>query len=149
MIPANLEIMRATIQDLSLEPASGHNAALERVGLACCGDRLAALWDTAERVEIHSWNPSGWQYEGSGILAGLGLNGRINVLRRLQVRFLVCGAMSGCTRNAVEAGGIHVRPWISGTCPAVLAALAEDRLSTLLMPGCRGRGRCQRAGGKG
>lgn len=141
--------MRAIIQDLHPRLASNQKATLVRVGLACCGDRLAALWDTAERVEIHTRSTSGWQYEGSGILAGLGLNGRINLLRGLQVRLLVCGAMSGCTRNAVEAGGIRVQPWISGTGPEILAALAEDRLSTLLMPGCRGRGRCQRAGGKG
>lgn len=141
--------MCVTAQDTSLLSASERDAIRERIGLACCGERLAALWDTAERVEIHIRDGSGWRCEGSAILAGLGLNGRIKLLRGLDVRLLICGGISGCTRSAVEAGGISVRPWISGTCPEVLAALNENRLSTLLMPGCKGRGRCRRGGGKG
>ncbi|HDQ39929.1 MAG TPA: hypothetical protein ENN39_02710 [Desulfonatronum sp.] len=122
---------------------TGHG---ERVALACCGGRLAALWDTAECIEIHVWNGSGWSCQGSSILTGLGLHGRVDVLRKMRVRLLICGAMSGCVRNILEANGIMVQPWITGSQDVVLAALGKNRLASLLMPGCGGRGRCRREG---
>jgi hypothetical protein len=118
------------------------------VALACCGPRLAALWDTAELLLVFERVDGLWQCANSQSLRGIGPNGRCDVLRRLNVQYLICGAMSGCTRNSLEAHGIIVQPWISGAVEIVLGALAQGRLADLLMPGCQGRGRCRRGGSR-
>jgi len=138
--------MQATVTETASLFTPDSTGQCGRVGLACCGQRLAALWDTAECIQIHAWNGSGWEWEGSGIFRGLGLHGRVDILRKMRVRLLICGAMSGCVRNTLEASGIIVQPWISGSQEEALAALGENRLTALLMPGCGGRGRCR--GGK-
>ncbi len=124
----------------------GASANFKKIALACCGLRLAALWDTAEVLQIYEQVKGSPTCVSSVILQGVGPNGRVDVLRRMDVGFLICGAMSGCTRNILESQGITVQPWISGTIQTVLTALNQGNLADYLMPGCAGRGRCHRRG---
>jgi predicted Fe-Mo cluster-binding NifX family protein len=102
------------------------------------------LWDTASSLQVYILEKDQWRCTSTGMLAGINMPARIDMLRGLGVKTLICGAMSGCMRNTVEANGIVVRPWISGGIEQVLAAVARDRISDYLMPGCGGRGRCGR-----
>jgi len=72
-----------------------------------------------------------------------GLLVRAQRIRDLDVKVLICGAVSRPLEAALLAAGIEVIPQTCGDVERVLAAFMDGQLEqgTFLMPGCRGRRR--------
>ncbi|WCB45630.1 NifB/NifX family molybdenum-iron cluster-binding protein [Nitratidesulfovibrio vulgaris] len=60
-------------------------------------------------------------------------------LLEADTHLLVCGGVCGRWLHTLEAQGVEVIPWLSGTEQEVLAALAKGTVDELVMPGCMRR----------
>ncbi|WP_321405081.1 NifB/NifX family molybdenum-iron cluster-binding protein [Maridesulfovibrio sp.] len=110
--------------------------------LACYEDRLASVFDNAPelklfRVEDNKICPAGYLS-----LPSKDPKDRTSAIMTCGATFLICGAICGCTMNELEQAGVKVIPWITGMIEEVLSAYQQNCLENLVMPGCRGRGRC-------
>jgi hypothetical protein len=118
-----------------------------RVCLACHGQRLATLLETASAFCLYRFEAGGPVAEGSWAMPAEGLPALAPLLIRAGVALLVCGGATCCCLKHFTRHGLAVAPWIAGDVPAVLLALRENRLETLLAPGARpGRGLARGAG---
>jgi len=116
-----------------------------RVCLACHGQRLATLLETASDFRLYRIAPEAVLAEDVWPMPDNGLAGLAALLARAGVVLLVCGGATCCCLTHFSRRGIDVAPWIAGNVPAVLAALQQNRLETLLAPGARpARGACRR-----
>ncbi len=110
-----------------------------KVALTVWGKRISPVFDSAQMLLISeienskvinrtykTFNP-----ESSHQLAGL--------LNKQKVSVLICGAISEVPANLIEACGIKLIPFISGTVDDILQSYAQSNsiLPTYLMPGCR------------
>jgi predicted Fe-Mo cluster-binding NifX family protein len=77
--------------------------------------------------------------------------GRAKHVADLHVDMLICGAVSRPLELALVSAGIQVFPQTCGDVEQVLAAYATGKLrqESFLMPGCHGRRRRFRRGGRG
>ncbi len=73
---------------------------------------------------------------------------RVAMLSDLNVGVLICGAVSEPTANMIEARGIRLVPFVTGSVSQVLDAYIKNILSApdFRMPGCGGRRRRRRRG---
>ena len=108
-----------------------------RVCLACHGQRLATLLETASAFRIYSIAPAAVVAEDVWPMPEGGLAALAALLARADVVLMVCGGATCCCLGHFAKTGIDVVPWIAGSVPAVLAALQHNRLDTLLAPGAR------------
>ena len=106
-----------------------------RVCLACHGGRLATLLETATSFRLYRLDPQGAAAETVWAMPADGLPGLAMLLARAGVELLVCGGATCCCLTPFARHGVAVAPWIAGDVPAVVAALAQGRLDTLLAPG--------------
>jgi predicted Fe-Mo cluster-binding NifX family protein len=131
------------------------------VCVACFGDRVAALLETASELRFYSRSPSGpasGQDQAaapptafqSGSMAlptpvqRLGLSGLIGMLKASGAAVLMCGGLTCCAMEALRNSGVHVVPWIGGEPGEVAQAWWSDSIHTMKMPGCVGCGHGQR-----
>ena len=106
------------------------------------------MLDTAERLVVVDLSGRGEQTEV--VLGSLTGARRASAIAGSGLDVLICGAVTAHLANMLEATGVTVVPWVSGTVEDVVRAFAEDALSgaRFSMPGCRcGRGRRRRGGG--
>jgi len=108
-----------------------------RVCLACHGERLASLLETASAFRLFRFEAQAVVEEGSWTMPAGGLPLLAPFLARAGVALLVCGGATCCCLKHFTRHGVAVAPWIVGEVPTVLAALAQNRLETLLAPGAR------------
>ena len=106
-----------------------------RICLACHGGRLASLLETASA--FRSYHVEAGQFLADAVwpMPAGGLSGLAALLARSGVELLVCGGATCCCLAPFVRYGIAVAPWIAGDVPTVIAALAQNRLDTLLAPG--------------
>jgi predicted Fe-Mo cluster-binding NifX family protein len=108
--------------------------------VACYGDRLASLLDTATDLRL-------FEVQGGEVLERGRLPQPLSALSlpadlsRAGVRALLCGAVTGRLLHALERAGLDVRPWLRGGPREVLAAWRAGELERYRMPGC-GPGVC-------
>ena len=107
-----------------------------RVAIPCWQGRVSPVLDEAGTlliVELEAGREPGRE----------GLLGRAQRIRDLDVKVLICGAVSRPLEAALLAAGIEVIPQTCGDVERVLAAFMDGQLEqgTFLMPGCRGRRR--------
>ena len=124
------------------------------VCLACYGDRVAALLESATELRFYSampGDPSAAEARARVRLhvpvAELGLPTFLDVLRSAGARGLVCGGLTGCVLEGLARSGLRVVPWVGGTAEEVAQAWAAGRIATMKMPGCKGCGRKWRGQG--
>ena len=119
-----------------------------RVCLACHGDRLASLLETASAFRLFRFEAQAVVAEGSWDMPDGGLIPLAGFLAGAGVVLLVCGGATCCCLKHFTRHGVAVAPWIVGDVSAVLSALGQNRLETLLAPGARpSRGLARRVGG--
>jgi len=117
------------------------------VCLACHGDRLASLLEKATAFRIYRLEEAAFTEESVWPMPEEGLPLLVQFLARSGVVLLICGGVTCCCLKHITRRGLAVAPWISGDAPAVLAALRQNRLETLLAPGARpGLARARRIG---
>lgn len=118
-----------------------------RVCLACHGQRLASLLETASAFRLFRFEAQAAVEEGSWEMPAGGLAPLAPFLARAGVALLVCGGATCCCLKHFTRHGVAVAPWIVGDVSSVLSALAQNRLETLLAPGARpSRGLARSAG---
>jgi hypothetical protein len=110
-----------------------------RVCLACHGERLATLLETASAFRLYRFESEAAVEEGRWTMPVGGLAPLAPLLVRLGVVLLVCGGATCCCLKHFTCHGVAVAPWIAGDVSTVLAALRQNRLETLLAPGARPR----------
>ncbi|EFL49391.1 conserved hypothetical protein [Solidesulfovibrio fructosivorans JJ]] len=118
-----------------------------RVCLACHGQRLATLLETATTMRLFRFEAKGIVEEAVWAMPDEGLPGLALLLARAGVALLVCGGATCCCLRHFSRRGVAVAPWIAGEVPAVLDALRQNRLETLLAPGARQALEASRRGG--
>ncbi|WP_051295129.1 NifB/NifX family molybdenum-iron cluster-binding protein [Maridesulfovibrio bastinii] len=120
--------------------------------LACYNDRLASVFDNATEFKIFRIEENNICPAGHLSLPSKDPKDRTSAILACGATTLICGALCGCTRNLIESTGVKVVPWIRGTVEEVLAAVSDNCLDSLAMPGCSkgtGQGRCRRQSGNG
>jgi predicted Fe-Mo cluster-binding NifX family protein len=112
-----------------------------RLCLACYGDRVAALLESA--TELRLFRMEGRALAACGVARATagGRMALISQLQELEVGLLVCGGLTCCAQEALKAAGVQVLPWIGGAVDDVARAWEADSLPRLTMPGCGGRRR--------
>lgn len=108
-----------------------------RFCLACHGNRLASLLETASLFRLYRLAPPHILEEGTCPMPDGGLPALAGLLRRLEVGVLVCGGATCCCLTHFRRAGVAVAPWLAGDIETVLAAISENRLESLLVPGAR------------
>ncbi len=107
--------------------------------LACYGDRLATLMESATELRFYSVEQRVPMVHGSTPVPPNGVFAMIDMLAGMGVNVLICGGLSGCALAALQQSGVPVVPWIGGTAEEVAAAWAGggvEAVDQLRMPGC-------------
>jgi len=108
-----------------------------RFCLACHGDRLASLLETATMLRLYRLADQTVVTEGAWPMPDGGLPDLAGLLARAGVAVLICGGATCCCLAHFQRAGVAVAPWIAGDIDTVLAAVLQNRLETLLAPGAR------------
>ncbi len=114
--------------------------------LACYEERLASVFENAQEYRFFDVHENGEIYPAGHLSLPLrDTADRTSAILACKVSFLICGAICGQTRKAMQHAGLSIASFIKGSVEEVLEALRQDALHTLAMPGCRGccRDRCK------
>jgi len=111
--------------------------------LAVYGQRLASLFDNAPELRMYHYQDGHLSEAGEVRIPHEGVTARLSALSTCGVDTLICGAVSGCTKQMLHQSGIQVWDWIRGDVDKVLQAWQEGKLSEWSMPGCRKKGCCK------
>ena len=121
-----------------------------RIAIPICQGRVSPVFDTAARLLVVH-RQRGREIERREFALGvLGPDALARSVAELQVNVLLCAAISGPIRLALEQAGVRVNPHLCGEVEALLTAFCAGRCrrAEFQMPGCRasklrqeGRGR--------
>ncbi len=121
-----------------------------RIAIPVWNDRISPVFDTSRRLLVvdFSGNAEVSRVEHEFVEPFSPV--RVRRLREIGIELLICGAVSNPVACLIEAAGIGIVPWVSGNVDEVLGAFAREQLtdSRYRMPGCRGRERGFRRGGR-
>jgi predicted Fe-Mo cluster-binding NifX family protein len=111
------------------------------IALATFGDKIASVIESSDQFVIFpsaSYKVVNWE---TIPIKNNSTNELINLLLKHDVKIVICGAISGCTRRLLNAHKIQVIPWITGDVKSVIEAFRFNRLisPSFVMPGCRAK----------
>ena len=113
--------------------------------LACYKDRLASVCENADEYRLFEIRDGKKIYPAGHLsLPSKDPMDRTSAILACGVSLLLCGAICADTRARLEAGGVTLFPWITGSVDEVLAAFRAETLSALAMPGRQSRFGTQR-----
>ncbi len=120
-----------------------------KVALTVWGNRISPVFDSAHTmlvVEIEDGDVLDKRYEPFDPNWPWRLAER---LKELNIKVLICGAISQLPANTIEIAGIELIPFITGKVDEVLRAYAKTNpaIHTFQMPGCRHKRHRQCEGG--
>lgn len=107
--------------------------------LACYGDRLATLVESATELRFYSIEQRTPVFQADAAVPVADVFALVDMLAARKTTVLICGGLSGCALAALHQSGVPVVPWIGGTAEEVAAAWASGGASAvnqLRMPGC-------------
>lgn len=112
-----------------------------RIAMPCWMGRVSPVFDVARRLLVVNVENSAELNREYKDMGDLGLLGRPRYVADLNVRVLICGALSVPVRLILEAKGIEVVDQICGETEEVLQAFLTGRLGdpSFLMPGSKVR----------
>jgi predicted Fe-Mo cluster-binding NifX family protein len=115
-----------------------------KVAITVWGNRISPVFDSAQTLLITEISKSKIvDRQIEKIQAGLVCR-MIDLLEKLRVEVLICGALSAWPAVLFETHGIELVPFIAGDAEMVLSLYAEGKdLAEFIMPGCP-RHRCCR-----
>jgi len=113
------------------------------VALTSWNERISPVFDSARSlliVEIEDGEVTRSSIEPFNPAV---VNHLTELLSRLKIDVLICGAISEIPANIIEASGIELIPFVSGRIEDVVRAYAEGKpvVPSFLMPGCGHRHR--------
>lgn len=118
--------------------------------LATYEDRLASLFENASSFKLYDIKDGKAAPAGDLTFSGLDAGSVATALADSGAELLVCGGISGTSLTLLEQHGVTAAPWIRGGIEEVLAAVADENLDALAMPGAQGAaGRGMGRGGRG
>lgn len=120
--------------------------------LACYGDRLATLVESATELRFYSVEQHAPVFHLSAPVPQKGVFALVDMLAAQRIDVLICGGLSGCVLTALQQSGVPVAPWIGGAAEEVAAAWAAgggEAVNQLRMPGCVLGGCCGSHAGRG
>lgn len=120
--------------------------------LACYGDRLATLLESATELRLYSVEQHVPVVHGITPVPRDGIFAMIDMLAGMGINVLICGGLSGCALAAMQQSGVSVAPWIGGTAEEVAAAWAAggiEAVNSFRLPGCALGGCNRRHGTRG
>lgn len=120
--------------------------------LACYGDRLATLVESATELRFYSVEQHAPVFHTSAGVPVKSVFALIDMLAAQKVNVLICGGLSGCALAALQQSGVPVISWIGGTAEEVANAWAAggaEAVNQLRMPGCALGGCCGPPAGRG
>ncbi len=103
--------------------------------LACYQDRLASVCENADGYKLFEIRNDTFYPAGLLSLPSKDPMDRTSAILACGVTAFICGAIRNQTRHALEAGGITVLPWLTGTEAQILRGYLDNALSDLVMPG--------------
>lgn len=124
--------------------------------LACYGDRLATLLESATELRFYALplatdcaelstrtaaHPAAKVHQAIPLhntVRDSGLDALLELLEAEEAGVLLCGGLTCCTLETLRQSGVRVVPWIGGTASEVAEAWWTDTLHTMRMPGCAG-----------
>jgi predicted Fe-Mo cluster-binding NifX family protein len=114
-----------------------------KIALTVWEDRISPVFDVANKllvVDIEQClvqNARLLEMEPGGLLR------LVDTLKRMEIKVLICGAISQVPANMLSAGGIKLIPFISGNTDHILAAYTkgEPIMPAFAMPGVKRRRR--------
>ncbi len=119
-----------------------------RIAIPVWGNKVSPVLDTASRLLVIDVNDQNETDRFEIYLEEQDLYRRCLRINSIEVKILICGAISRHIARMLIASGIDVIPEISGNIEEVLAAYLQGNLfdSRFLMPGCkRKRAICKKA----
>ncbi len=120
------------------------------VCLACYENRLAAIFENAAEYKFFKVSDSGEICPAGHLsLPSKDPTDRTSAIMACGVSILICGAVCCQTRKAIETTGMQLIPFMKGAVEEVLQAFSENRLHSMVMPGCRRQMRCRGESGLG
>ncbi|UCF93359.1 MAG: hypothetical protein JSW39_04125 [Desulfobacterales bacterium] len=122
-----------------------------KIALAVWNNRISPVLDVARQFLILDVDHGAVWGKREEVLPHLDSAQRLARLAELDVRLLVCGAVSRPVAAAAEAYGLRIMAFVAGEVDRVIAAYLEGLLPNqdFLMPGCRtGRRRLRVMGGE-
>lgn len=128
--------------------------------LACFENRLASVFENSSEFKLYKTDGDDICPAGHLSLPSEDSTDRTSAILACGVHLVICGAISGCTRQIIENAGISILPWVKGEVDQVIEAYKANKLDQLTMPGCHnrpgmgqgrgmGRGQCRRTEGGG
>jgi len=103
--------------------------------LACYRDRLASVCENADGYKLFEIRDDKFYPAGLLSLPSKDPMDRTSAISACGVTTFLCGAIRNGTRHALEARGITVLSWLTGSEEQVLDGYLNDSLSALSMPG--------------
>ena len=111
--------------------------------LACFEDRLASVFENASELKIYAESSDGDHLYLSGVgtipLSGREIFKEVEAIQKQGSTLLICGAMCGRTRFALEQSGLKIMAWIKGDVMQVTEAYCNNTLESQIMPGCHNK----------
>jgi len=99
-------------------------------------DRVSAIFDNCTQLLLVNFAGGKYISRRKLYMKSNNLPRMLEILKTEGVQVVICGAISRCMQRAVEANGIYVISWISGSVSDVLDAYAKGTLGNYVMPGC-------------
>jgi len=109
------------------------------IAIATYENRIASLFESSEKFVIIQSPLDNIQDSKSITIINNSPNELLKLLKNNNVKILICGAISGCIQNLLDAHNIEVISWITGDIQSVIEAFRTGNLisSHFIMPGCR------------
>jgi predicted Fe-Mo cluster-binding NifX family protein len=117
-----------------------------RVAVPIWGEVVSPLFDSAGTLLVVRFGRDGEMDRQQLAIAGAAPAVRAQLLVRVGVEVLLCGAISRSVQRMLKASGITVVGWVTGPVDEVLEAFIADELDRprFQLPGCCGRGQQRR-----
>jgi len=113
-----------------------HPDSAMRICLACYRDRLASVYENADRYKLFDIRDNDIYPAGRLSLPSKDPMDRTSAILACGVSYLLCGAICAEDKARLERAGVGVVPWLTGSIAQAVAALRADDLASLAMPGC-------------
>jgi len=95
-----------------------------RVAVTVFGSTISPLCDAARRIMLVEIIDGEIRRLDEQEVGGLDVSGRLMLLSKWGARALICGAISGFLRHALDGRGVGVYPWVTGEVDEVLRVFA-------------------------
>jgi len=122
-----------------------------KVAVTVWQGRVSPVFDVCRNLLLLDVEDAGIRTRSENGFPSMGPHTRIPFLVELGVDVLICGAMSRALWHQAVAEGIRVLPFVAGDIDQVIDGWLQGKLEqeNFRMPGCRGRQRRRRGGGRG